>query len=141
MIHLEIHPSYVIPSTRSSDNVPSVNSLPQAVLLQDAARWALRGNVTFYNVNPMRLNGLDDEVARLLGTESTALTPSPASPFARPTSELPPRPRYYDAHENRPQDTPLDQLTGGFSIRTAAEFADGITQIFRESGSVLSARL
>jgi VWFA-related protein len=135
VIHLEIAPFYVVGPTPRPDNEPSINNLAEAVLLQDAARWALRGNVTFYNVNPMRLNDLDEEVARLLGPGTNAPASSTSASFARPTAGLPPPPRYYDRYENRPQDTPLDQLTGGFSIRTAEEFASGITQIFRESGS------
>jgi VWFA-related protein len=135
VVHLEIDPFHVIRPAPSSDRAPSGNPLAAAVLLQDAARWALRGNVTFYTVNPMRLNGLDAEAARLLGDGAATPPAAPGSTFDRPTSELPPRPTYFDTNENRPRDTPLDQLTGGFAIRTAAEFADGISQIFRESGS------
>jgi VWFA-related protein len=135
VVHLEIDPFHVIAPRPSRDNTPSASPVTAAVLLQDAARWALRGNVTFYTVNPMRLNGLDAEVARLLGNDADAHAPQSASTFDRPTSGLPPRPIYFDTNENRPKDTPLDQLTGGFSIRTTAEFADGISQIFRESGS------
>ena len=124
VIPLEIHPGYV----REAGEVRLEG------LRQDALRWALRGNVTLYNVNPMQLTGLGDEVAKMLGPDAEAVTDS-GTRFGKPTSELPPPPRYYDRGENRISGTPLDQLTGGFSVRTSAEFAAGITQIFRESGS------
>jgi hypothetical protein len=70
----------------------------------------------------------------MLGPEA-AIPGSSAGTFGRPTSGLPPAPRYYDRREHPVAGTPLDLLTGGFSIRNAAQFAEGITQIFRESGS------
>ena len=134
VIPLEIHPAYVIASPGGSG--PAMSPIRMAGLLQDALRWAFRGNVTFYNVNPMMLNGLDAEVEKMLGPDTMAAPPSTsaAARFGQPTSGLPPPPKYYGIW-NPVAGTPIDQLTGGFSIRTAAEFADGITQIFRESGS------
>jgi VWFA-related protein len=135
VIPLELHPAYVVPMPTSSDKGPSSNPVQIAGLAQDALRWAFRGNVTFYNVNPMRLNNLEPEIARMLGPDADAAATAAAPRFGQPTSGLPPPPKYYDAYENRVIGAPLDELTGGFSIRSTDEFAAGVTQIFRESGS------
>lgn len=97
---------------------------------QDALVEAVRGNVTFYNINPLMMNGLDTEVEKLL--DPSALPPDRAgASFGQPMSSLPP-PATYTADVRA---LPLDQLTGGFSIRRPEQFRDGITQIFRETGS------
>lgn len=124
VIPLEILPGYV----RDAKDVRLEG------LRQDALEWAMRGNVTFYNISPMRMAGLDAEVERMLGPDA-AIPASPAATFGAPTSGLPPAPRRFDRYEHPVFGTPLDQLTGGFSIRNAAQFAEGVTQIFRESGA------
>jgi VWFA-related protein len=125
VIPLEIHPAYVTVAS----------GVKLEGLKQEALEAAFRGNVTFYNINPFRILDLDAQVDRALAPEGGAGPLPSGARFGQPTSELPAPPRYYDRDENPVVGTPLDQLTGGFSIRTPAEFAAGITQIFRESGS------
>lgn len=109
-------------------NPIEVDSKPDG-MRQEVLEEALRGNVTFYNINPMMMNGLENEIDQLLDPDSA--TPTGSASFGRPTSGPPPTPKYYSDVRR----APLDQLTGGFSIRRTADFAAGITQIFRETGS------
>jgi VWFA-related protein len=109
----------------ANDSTVKMEGMKQLVL-EDA----LRGNVTFYNVNPISMPGLDAEVARLF-EPAAATDDRPATSFATPTSGPPPTPKYYADVRS----TGLDLLTGGFSISRPGQFADGITQIFRETGS------
>jgi VWFA-related protein len=137
VLPLEVDPTRVMGpsgspgSRRSEGQEQDAMKLKAEFIKQEALQWALHGNVTFYNINPTRMADLDVESAKLL--EPGAADGRPAASFGAPTSGPPPPPRYYDS-----QTVPryqLDQVTGGFSIRRAEDFAAGVTQIFRETGS------
>src|SRR4029453_4024066 len=75
VIPLEILPGYV----RRAEEVRLEG------LRQDALEWSLRGNVTFYNISPLFMSGLEAEVERMLGPQA-GIPCSRAGAFGKPAS-------------------------------------------------------